>query len=179
MVPCLIHTNFVEIHLVNQKIRCTQHVWALIGKFMSNSDLENWVKVTKSLSIFFLLCPYVISRHICFEIFCLVLEIWYRSLMPRQKPAGTAPKTVCFPSPWTTAPEIIKLFPCSIQLSMEFQLLIKTKMLKNIGISCFYALRWCIFILLINVKMPTNVGILTFISRINFMLSWVEHNKVL
>ena len=32
-------------------------------------------------------------------------------------------------------------------------------------------------ILLINVKMPTNVGILTFMSRIYFMLSWVEHEK--
>ena len=31
------------------------------------------------------------------------------------------------------------------------------------------------FILLINVKMPTTVGILTFMSRINFMLSLVEH----
>ena len=30
------------------------------------------------------------------------------------------------------------------------------------------------FILLINVKMPTNVGILTFLSRIKFMLSRVE-----
>ena len=30
-----------------------------------------------------------------------------------------------------------------------------------------------------NVKMPTVVGILTFMSRINFMLSWVadEHEK--
>ena len=34
-----------------------------------------------------------------------------------------------------------------------------------------------IFIMLINVKMPTIVGILTFISMINFMLSWVEHEK--
>ena len=30
---------------------------------------------------------------------------------------------------------------------------------------------------LINVKMPTIVGILTFMSRKNFMLSWVEHEK--
>ena len=30
---------------------------------------------------------------------------------------------------------------------------------------------------LINVKMPTTVGILTFMSRKNFMLSWVEHEK--
>ena len=35
------------------------------------------------------------------------------------------------------------------------------------------------FILLINVKMPTIVGILTFMSRINFMLSSVEHEKSL
>ena len=42
----------------------------------------------------------------------------------------------------TTGPGVIKLFPCSTQLSIKF-------------------------ILLINVKMPTTVGILTFISRIN------------
>ena len=34
-----------------------------------------------------------------------------------------------------------------------------------------------VFILLINVKMPTIVGILTFMSRINFVLSQVEHEK--
>ena len=39
-------------------------------------------------------------------------------------------------------PEVIKLFPCSIQLSTNF-------------------------ILLLNVKMPTIFGILTFISMIN------------
>ena len=33
-----------------------------------------------------------------------------------------------------------------------------------------------VFIMLINVKMPIVV-ILTFISRINFVLSWVEHEK--
>ena len=36
-----------------------------------------------------------------------------------------------------------------------------------------------LFILLINVKMPTIVGILTFLSRINFMLSRVVHEKSL
>ena len=41
-----------------------------------------------------------------------------------------------------SGPEVIKLFPCSTQLSMKF-------------------------ILLINVKMPTIVGILTFMSLIN------------
>ena len=45
-------------------------------------------------------------------------------------------------NPCPSGPEIIKLFPCSTQLST-------------------------IFILLINVKMPTTVGILTFISMIN------------
>ena len=47
------------------------------------------------------------------------------------------------------APEVIKLFPGSTQLSTKFILLINVK------------------ILLINVKMPTIVGIITFISMIN------------
>ena len=34
-----------------------------------------------------------------------------------------------------------------------------------------------VFIMLINVKMPTIVGILTFKSRINLVLGWVEHGK--
>ena len=34
-----------------------------------------------------------------------------------------------------------------------------------------------LFIMLINVKMSTIVGILTFMSRTNFVLSWVEHEK--
>ena len=34
-----------------------------------------------------------------------------------------------------------------------------------------------VFILLLNVKMPTIFGILTFMSRINFVLSRVEHEK--
>ena len=34
-----------------------------------------------------------------------------------------------------------------------------------------------VFIMLINVKMPTFVGILSFMSRINFMLSGVEYEK--
>ena len=32
-----------------------------------------------------------------------------------------------------------------------------------------------VFVMLINVKMQTSVGILTFMSRINFVLNWVEH----
>ena len=42
----------------------------------------------------------------------------------------------------SSGPKVIKLFPCSTQLSTKF-------------------------ILLINVKMPTIVGILTFVSMIN------------
>ena len=34
-----------------------------------------------------------------------------------------------------------------------------------------------VFIMLINVKMPTLVGILTFMSRIIFVFSGVEHKK--
>ena len=37
----------------------------------------------------------------------------------------------------TSGPEVIKQFPCSNQLSINFQLLIKTKMLKNTVFSCF------------------------------------------
>ena len=33
------------------------------------------------------------------------------------------------------------------------------------------------FVPLINVKMPTIVGILTFMSKKNFLLSWVEHEN--
>ena len=34
-----------------------------------------------------------------------------------------------------------------------------------------------LFIMLINIKMPTIVGILTFVSRMNFVLSWVEDSS--
>ena len=66
-------------------------------------------------------------------------------------------------------PEIIKLFSCSTQLSMKFQLLIKTKMLKQRPLT--FILLDVVFIMLINIKMPTIVGISKFMSRINFMLS--------
>ena len=61
----------------------------------------------------------------------------------------------------SSGPEVIKLFSCSTQLSIKFQLLIKSKTLKKIDISCYD-----VFFLLLNVKMPTIVGILTFMSRI-------------
>ena len=68
-------------------------------------------------------------------------------------------------------PEVIKLYSCSTQLSTKFQLLIKTKIPTNEEVSCFnLSLSDVVFIMLINVKMPTIVGILTFMSRINFVL---------
>ena len=60
-------------------------------------------------------------------------------------------------------------FSCSAQPSTKFQLLIKAKILTN---KKFLAssLSDVVFIMLINFKMPTIVGILTFMSRINFVL---------
>ena len=70
--------------------------------------------------------------------------------------------------------EFIKRFSCPTQLSTTFQLFI-----KNWKIMTFLAFKLSdvIFIMLINFKMPTIVGILTYMSMINFMLSWVEHEK--
>ena len=42
-------------------------------------------------------------------------------------------------------PEVIKLFSCSTQLSIAFQLLIKPEMLKNKDFSCFQTLIFCIY----------------------------------
>ena len=74
------------------------------------------------------------------------------------------------PSCEKTGPEAIILISCSTQLSMKFQLLIKTKIPTNEEVSCFKSIS-SVFVILINVKMPTIVGILTFMSRINFVLS--------
>ena len=57
-----------------------------------------------------------------------------------------------------TGLEFIKLFSCSTQLSMKFQLLIKTKMLKTYDFLAF-KLSYAVFIMLINAKMPTIVDI--------------------
>ena len=47
----------------------------------------------------------------------------------------------------------------------------KNKISKSKEVSCFKSLGDVVFIMLINVKMPTIVGILTFMSRINIVLS--------
>ena len=62
-------------------------------------------------------------------------------------------------------PKVIKLFSCSTKLSMEFEPLTKTKMLK---IKTFLAIKLSdvVLTMLINYKMPMTVGILTFMSMI-------------
>ena len=67
-------------------------------------------------------------------------------------------------------PEVIKLFSCSTQLSTKFLLLIKLKY-RQIKNFLALSLSYVVFIMLMNVKMPTIVGILTFMSKIKFMLS--------
>ena len=67
-------------------------------------------------------------------------------------------------------PEVIKLFPCSAELSAKLQLIIKLKY-RQIKKYLALSLSDVVLIMLINVKMPTIVGILTFMSRINFALS--------
>ena len=59
------------------------------------------------------------------------------------------------------------------QLSTKFQLFIKTKIPTNKTVSCFKSFRSCIYHAnkCKNVKMPTVVGVLSFMSRINFVLS--------
>ena len=59
----------------------------------------------------------------------------------------------------------------SCTISDNYKLLMKTKIPTNKEVPCFKSPD-VVFITLINVKMPTTiVGILTFMSRINFMLS--------
>ena len=73
------------------------------------------------------------------------------------------------------APRLKSFFSCSTQLSTKFQLFVSTKIQRKIFLAP--SLSDVIFIMLINVKIPTVVGLSTFLSRINFVLSWVEHWK--
>ena len=75
-----------------------------------------------------------------------------------------------------TWPRGYKTFLCSTRMSTKFQLLIKTKIPTDEEVYCFKSRKCCIYRANI-VKMPTTVGILTFMSRINFVLSWVENGK--
>ena len=66
--------------------------------------------------------------------------------------------------------KVIKLVSCSPQLSIKFQLFMKSKMLE-IKIFCVaFKHSDVVFNMLINVKIPIIVGILKFMNMINFML---------
>ena len=75
---------------------------------------------------------------------------------------------------FSPSPKVIKLFLCSTQRSMKFQLLIKTKMLKNKGFSCFKTLKSCIYHAYKCFKMQTIVGIFNIYEHDQFhaRLSW-------
>ena len=63
-------------------------------------------------------------------------------------------------------PKVIKLFPCSTQLSMEFYLLINSILLISTVIFLFSLTRYYKFPMLINnMATPTKLSIFIFISR--------------
>ena len=80
------------------------------------------------------------------------------------------------PSLVTPCPEVIKLFSCSTQLSMKFSLLINMKMPTIVGIFIFIS-REIFMLSMLSKKEFSSVTNLRFISRPNFMLSWVVHEK--
>ena len=78
----------------------------------------------------------------------------------------------------SSGPEVIKLFHAQFN-SVEHEILNahKYKNIKEIQLFPDSDKPRMLFFLLINVKMPTIVGILTFMSRKNFMLNCIEHEK--
>ena len=70
------------------------------------------------------------------------------------------------------APRLLNFFHAQLNL------FIKNKMLKTKSFSCFKILKCCIYPAK-NVKMPTIVGILTFMSKMNFKLIRLEHERVI
>ena len=84
---------------------------------------------------------------------CSYLSFWVQlsQMVSAYSITGRIMKCILFPMNFIPGPDVIKLFSCSTQLSMNF-------------------------LLLINVKMPTIVGILTFISRKNSILGLSEPN---
>ena len=123
--------------------------------------------------------------HVVYFVFCMFLlryslEIFrqyvlqYKSFTKKNQIIGslgflfmmTVSKLSRHPSYSLSRPQGYITFSCSTQLKLKFKLLIKCQM-EIPGLNHQRES----FILLINVKMPTIVGILTFMSRINFMLS--------
>ena len=71
---------------------------------------------------------------------------------------------------WYLIVSIPDIFTITYSDLEVIKMLIKTKIKTNEEVSCFKSLKCCIYHDN-NVKMPTIVGILTFMSRINFVLS--------
>ena len=86
-------------------------------------------------------------------------------------------------------PAVIKLFSCSTQLSMKFHLVMKMKIPSIKTFSCstrwnkntnnlnFFMLNQLSMLSWTWKKFKKCVSILRFISKANFILSWVEHEK--
>ena len=107
---------------------------------------------------------HVVSCSVCMILFSYYDEAKTRN---RQKHCELTPDR-----------EVIKLYPCSTQLSMQFKLLINTEVVIIICILPLnHQIQW--FILLINIRMPAVVCILTFtcMNSKNFNLKWVDHVK--
>ena len=100
----------------------------------------------------------MIKYNLCFKVkIAGQLVQLLASITANQENAGSLP-----------GPEVIELFSCSSQLNINFFQLINIEIARTIVLFRFKSQP---FIQLINVKMPTIVGILTFMRRINFMLS--------
>ena len=146
-------------------------------------DLLYQMKILIYIKLQSISFPNITTNIVC-SLVCLCTLVAYRYIANNMNQDHTAPlgqsitmeliKTVkslvCNVVVCMTGLKDIKQFSCSTQLSMKFQLLIKTKMSKYIDSSCFQ-LSDVVFIMLINVEMPTTVCIFTFMSMINFMLS--------
>ena len=74
-------------------------------------------------------------------------------------------------------PEVIKLFCCSTQLNMEFSLLTNMKMPIILGIFRYKIRQIFMLSHVWQERIYFFVSNLRFISRTNFILSWVEHEK--
>ena len=73
---------------------------------------------------------------------------------------------------WMPSPKVIKPFSCSTQLSMKFSLLINMKMPTTYLLAEKFSCSD-----MFTKKDSATVSNLRFISRTNFMLSWVEQEK--
>ena len=79
--------------------------------------------------------------------------------------------------PMVTWPQDYKTFSMLDWTKQEISTAHKIKKCRQVKKYPALSLSDVVFIMLINVKMPTVVGILAFMSRIIFVLSWVEHEK--